>query len=183
MALNFVLTLALAANLGDAIVPPLSLVATDGKPRDLKAEVAKAPLTVFTFFSRKCPCVRAHDPVMVKLRHEFAQKGVQFFIVDSEVGSSIEGDAVEAQRRGYLMPMLLDTDAKLSRAFGANIASTSVIVDSEGKLLYRGAIDSSRKEPTPDATPYLRDAIVALLDGKTPPATEPKSLGCYLKRK
>lgn len=181
--MNLLLPLLLAANLADVTVPALSLESTDGQPRDVKAEVAKAPFTVFTFFSRKCPCVKAHDAVFKKLHEEFSARGVQFFVVDSEVGASLDADRPEVEKRGYPMPMLIDAEAKLSRELGVNFASTTVIVDREGHVRFRGGMDSARHEPTAETTPYLRDALTAVLGGTSPPVTEPKTLGCYLKRR
>ena len=181
--MTLLLSLVLAAGLGDASVAAVKLDGTDGHAHDVKAEVARASFTVFNFFSRKCPCVKAHDGVLKKLHEEFSARGVQFFVVDSEVGASIDADKPEAEKRGYPMPMLIDADAQLSRALGANFASTTVVVARDGHVLFRGGIDSSRHAPDEHSTPYLRDALNALLEGKQPPVTEPKSLGCYLKRK
>lgn len=181
--MTLLLSLVLAANIGDASVPALKLEGTDGHTYDVKADVAAAPFTVFYFFGRKCPCVKAHDAVVNKLQLEFAARGVRFFVVDSEVGAALDADKPEAEKRGYTMPMLIDADGQLSRSLGANFASATVVVDRDGRVLFRGGIDSARHEPDANSTPYLRDALTALLDGKQPPVTEPKTLGCYLRRK
>ncbi len=179
--MTLLLSLVLAANLSDLSVPAVSLAGTDGQTRDLKATVVKSRFTVFTFFSRKCPCVRAHDGVLRKLHSDFSAKGVQFFSVDSESGATVVTDKAEAEKHGYPMPILIDADATLAKAMEATFATTTVIVDAAGHVVYRGGIDSSKHEPDEKTKHWLRDALTALVDGNAPPVTEPKSLGCYLR--
>lgn len=171
-----------ATPLSQLSVPPVELSGSDGQTYALVPLLKRAKLTVFTFFSADCPCVAAHDATMNALYQELAPKGVQFFFVDSEVGASVERGSREATRRGYRAPILVDVDARLSRALDAVYATCSVVVDAQGRVLFRGGIDSAKRAPRPDSTPYLKNALAALLLGQEPNPAEPKSLGCYLSR-
>ena len=42
-------------------------------------------------------------------------------------------------------------------------------------------IDDNRKQPDKVQARYLKDALDAVLAGKTPPVAETKSLGCGIK--
>jgi peroxiredoxin len=164
-------------------LPDLTLAGTDGKSHRLREEAFASKLTVLTFFSADCPCMQEHDAVMKQLAQELGPKGARFIFVDPESHANLDKDRREAERRGYPWPILLDPGGRLSRALEAKFATATVIVDGEGKVHYRGGIDSSKRHPTPETRPYLREALVALLAGEKPPEAEPKSLGCYLRQR
>ncbi len=172
-----------AAPLSSLQLPDLTLQGTDGKSYRLKEEAASSRLTVLTFFSADCPCMQEHDAVMKQLEQELGPQGARFFFVDPESGATLERDKKEASARGYAWPILLDPGGQLSRAMEARFATVTVVVDTSGKVHYRGGIDSSKRHPTPETKPYLKDALQALLAGNRPADAEPKSLGCYLRQK
>ena len=151
----------------------------EGAVRDL---AARAPLTVFVFFSAHCPCQAAHDGRLVALDARYRPRGVQFFAIDSEVGASEERAATEAARRHYTFPILIDKVAQVARRVGAEFATYTIVVDTGGTIRYRGGIDSDRSHLTDDATPYLGDALDDLLAGRPPGTAEAKTLGCALEK-
>jgi hypothetical protein len=142
----------------------------------------RAPLTVLVFFSTGCHCLAAHDARLVALAGRARPRGVQFFMVDSEVDASDARDQAEAQRRGYPFPMFLDHGAKLANQVGAEYASYSVLLDAQGRILYRGGIDSDKSVLHDDATPYLEDALDDALAGRPPRVAYGKALGCALRK-
>lgn len=164
-----------------AAVPDAILVDADGRAVDARALVASSPFTVITFFSATCPTQAAHDARLAHLYARYSARRVQFVAVDSEVGATRERDASEAKRRGYRFPILVDADAVLAHALGADTASFAVVVDACGRVLYSGGIDSDRTHLTADATHYLANALDDLLAGRAPRVTERKSLGCALR--
>jgi hypothetical protein len=106
---------------------------------------------------------------------------VSFVAVDSEVGASVERDRNEATRRAYPYPILIDDHGTVARAYGADYATYSVLVDAGGHILYSGGIDSDKSHLRDDATPFLRDAIDDVLAGGPMRRTEAKALGCSLE--
>lgn len=175
------LTGASVASASDSVLLNLTLEATNGRALELRPTVGAARLTVFVFFSAHCPCMAAHDDRLRQLASGYQARDVQFFLVDSEVGDALERDRAEAQRRQYPFPILADPNGKLAQALGARFATTTVVVDSSGTVRYRGGIDSEKRKPDPAGRFYLKEALSALLAGRTPDFTETKSLGCYLR--
>ncbi|MGD0677262.1 MAG: redoxin family protein [Polyangiaceae bacterium] len=163
-----------------ALTPSVPLVSLDGTTRDARAVAARAPITVFIFFSAHCHCLDAHEARLRAIFDAYASRGVQFVMVDSEVMATPEADAVEAQRRGYRFPILLDRRAMLADALGAEYATYTVVVDSRGSVFYRGGLDSDKQHLHNDAKFYLRDALDDLLAGHRPRHPEGKTLGCAL---
>jgi len=160
------------------------IVVTDsgGRAIDLRTETTGAPATVVEFFSAHCPCQKAHDERLVLLHDVYAPRGVRFVAIDAETGASPARDAEEARARGYPFPLLADATGAAARALGAEFATTTIVLDREGNVRYRGGIDSDRTHLTDDAEPYLRDALDDVLAGRAPRKPTGKVLGCTLER-
>jgi hypothetical protein len=162
-------------------VPEVTLDGTRGDavmyPRDLSA----ARYTVFVFFANSCPCFSVHEPRLRALVDKFGPQGVSFAIVDSEKGRTVAQDGAEAERRKLPAPIFIDSGARLANALGARYATYSVVVDSAGRVRYRGGIDSDKNHLRDDSTAFLSDALGDLLAGREPARAEGKTLGCALQ--
>ena len=163
-------------------VPGAPLLDTAGSTVDVRQLVSAQPLTVLIFFSSECHCLVQHDGRIRELYDAYHPRGVQLLMIDSEVRASPGGDAAEAARRGYRFPVLVDRGAKLADALGAEYATYSVVVDAQGRVLYRGGFDSDNTHLRDHATPYLRNALDDLLAGRPPRVAEAKTLGCALEK-
>jgi hypothetical protein len=160
-------------------LPPLP--GTDGKTH-ASADLQVAPFTVLTFFSSTCPCQRFHDPRLEQLVSRYSSRGVQFLLVDSNYDSSLQADSNEVRARGYSAPILSDPRGTWADAFGARYATFCVILDSSGRIRYRGGLDSDKNSPHADVESYLDDALAALTAGQEPKKVETRVLGCNLVR-
>jgi hypothetical protein len=158
------------------------VVGPKGEAIDAHALVQSAVLTVLVFFSPDCHCLTAHEPRLRALFDAYHARGVQFFLVDSEVRGSLEGDVAEARQRGYPFPILGDRGARLANALGAEYATYTVVFDSQGRVRYRGGIDTDKSHLHDEATAYLKDAIDDLLAARRPRLAEGKTLGCSLQK-
>ena len=163
-------------------VPSVALVGAQGEPLDARSLAGSAPLTVLIFFSPDCHCLRVHEPRLHALFDAYSPRGVQFFMVDSEVRGGVARDAAEARLRGYPFPILGDRGAKLADALGAEYATYTVVFDSQARIRYRGGIDTDKSHVHDDAIPYLKDALDDLLADRPPRVSEGKTLGCSLQK-
>jgi peroxiredoxin len=159
----------------------LSLPGSVGRAHDVTAELASRKLTAFVFYSEDCPCMRVHEGRLAELERRYAPSGVRVVLVDSETTAEAARDAAEARKRGYTLPLLTDAGARLARLFGAKYATHTIVVDATGAVRYSGAIDSDKNVLHADAKPNLREAIDALLAGRTPPVPDREPLGCALQ--
>lgn len=148
---------------------------------DVRRLIASAPFTVLVFFSPDCHCLDAHEGRLRALFDADQPRGVQFVMIDSEVRASPERDAEEARRRRYPFPILTDAHGRLAAALGAVFAGYVVVLDPDGRVHYRGGVDSDKIHLHDDADPYLKNALDALLDHREPPVAEGKTLGCALQ--
>jgi hypothetical protein len=65
---------------------------------------------------------------------------------------------------------------------GAKTTPEIFVVDKDGKLAYHGAFDDRAQPDKKGKTPYVENAVKALLDGKAVDPKEVKSWGCGIKR-
>jgi peroxiredoxin len=163
-------------------LPDATLLTSDG-PHRLAEIVKPGHVTVIVFFSAECPCQAAHDARLRELAVAYRGRGVDVVAVDSEAGASLDRAEKEAKARSYPFPILADPSGALADALGAEFATYTVVVDGEGRVRYRGGLDSDRTHVTDDASLWVRDAVDHLLAGGSPDPTEAEALGCALRRK
>jgi hypothetical protein len=142
--------------------------------------LAESPWTVLVFFSADCRTLAVHEARLRAIADTYRPRGVHIVMIDSERGASQERDDAAAARRGYPFPIWVDRDASLARALGAEYAAYAVVVDTAGRVRYRGGIDSDRTHLTAGATMYLQDALDDLIAGREPRRSG-EALGCALR--
>jgi peroxiredoxin len=157
---------------------PAVLEGTDGRPHSVPSP--EGSLTVLEFFSATCPCQAAHDERLRSIAVDYAARGVAVLAIDSEVDAKVERDRAEAARRQYPFPVVLDRGAAIARAYQAEYATYTVLMDRAGNVLYRGGIDSDKRHLHPDATSFLREALDDAIAGRPVRRPEGKTLGCSL---
>lgn len=139
--------------------------------------------TVVTFFSASCPSQKLHDARLVELARAYAPRGVRFVAIDAEAEAEGERDGREAAARGYPFPLLVDPGGVWADRFGATASTETFVLDREGRVRYRGGIDSDRTHASSSVQPWLRDALDALLAGHEPPRATTTPQGCAIRRR
>jgi hypothetical protein len=126
---------------------------------------------------------------MKYLPAQFRGLDVRFMAVSSTPEGQDGGGAVLAARGklelGMTMPILMDSDGVMAKAYHVEKAPTVFVIDDEGILVYAGAIDNAPNGILPEDAPranYLRDAIRATLDGEVITTTTTKPYGCNIAK-
>ncbi|GIW79852.1 MAG: thiol-disulfide isomerase [Gemmatales bacterium] len=143
----------------------------------------KAIVVVFT--GTACPLNNQFMPVLVKLYHEFAARGVQFLAINANAQDSLSDVARHAKEFKIPFPVLKDAGNKVADVFRAERTPEAFLLDASHRLRYRGRISDqfgigyARPQPKHD---FLADAINQLLAGEkvTTPITQPE--GCLIGR-
>jgi peroxiredoxin len=149
--------------------------------RDLRS--AKA--VVLVFMSNACPGVKAYDARLRDLHASYHEKGVAFLAlnpIDEEIypGEDLASMASAAKLRSLPYAYAKDTAQQVAMAYGAVCTPHVFVLDHDGKICYRGRIDDALLEQRAKKR-YLRDAIDAVLAGRTPEVTETAPLGCAIE--
>jgi thiol-disulfide isomerase/thioredoxin len=147
-------------------------------------EFSKAKATVLMFVATDCPNSNTYAPVLARLYREYATRGVAFFNVYSDPSES--APSVRKHDADFLTPFaaLLDPHQTLARQTGARSTPEAVILDPDGKVLYRGRVDNrfvafgtTRYQPTEND---LQEAIDAILRGQAVPHPVTRTVGCAI---
>lgn len=151
----------------------------------LKSEVA----TVIMFICNHCPYVRHIHSQLVQLPKEYQSKGVKFAAISSNDADQYPDDSPEkmkeeALRLGYTFPYLYDESQSVAQAYSAACTPDFYVFDKDLLCVYRGQLDDSRRGSELPVTGHdLRQALDALLEGRSVSEVQTPSLGCNIKWK
>lgn len=139
---------------------------------------------VLVFITTDCPIANYYQPTLRRMTAEFADSGVQFFLLHSDRDTK-QKDAVEhAKDFEIKAPVVLDANQKIARRVAARVTPEAFLVDRDGKIRYRGRIDDlyadyGKRRRTPQSHD-LKNAIESFLAGEKIEKPKTKAVGCYI---
>ena len=136
--------------------------------------------TALLFISAQCPVSNLYTPRMAALAKSYQDRGVAFYAVYPDADESMAEVKAHAAAHGIEFPVVRDASHALTRYAGAKMTPESVLIDSTGKILYRGRIDDNVIS-TRVRTHDLAEAIDAELAGKPLAVSERPSFGCAIR--
>lgn len=168
--------------LGDPC-PAFSLQGTDGKTH---GPAASGPMLV-VFLSTECPYVMATQARIQAYAAKYAGRVAVFGInandVDAHAKESLADMQAQAKGQGFTFAYLKDAPQIVARAFGAVCTPDFFLFDGTRKLIYRGRMDDSWRDPAKVTARDLESATEALLAGRPIPQDQIPSRGCSIKWK
>ncbi len=177
------------AKVGHA-APEFTLTGADGKTYNLADY--KGNVVVLEWFCSSCPdsgagsdsywgngnaattvaAVKAADPKAIYLMINSTKDGYQGKTSADEGAIS----AAITSKAGQSVPVLIDADGKVGKAYGAKTTPHVFIVDGTGNVAYIGAPMSADGK-----TNYIVNAVTALKAGKPVEPSSTKNKGCSVK--
>lgn len=131
-----------------------------------------------------CPIVRNSMPAFKKLRDEYADKGVQFFLINSNLQDNRKSVAREAEEFGYDIPVLIDDTQIIGESMDLVRTGEVFVLDPQTwSVTYHGAVDDRLDYETQKAAAgkhYLKDAIDNMLAGEPVAVASTDPLGCLI---
>jgi peroxiredoxin len=174
----------------DAPAPAFSAQDQDGRTRTLAD--FKGKVVVLEWTSDACPYSHKHydSGAMQRLQARALKQGVVWLTVITDAPGTTgymnpeQVRAWKARVRSHAAAVLIDSDARVARAYEAKTTPHMFIVDKAGKLVYMGGIDD---RPYTDpaslrgARNYVALALADLKAGR--PIAEPvtRPYGCSVK--
>lgn len=177
-----------------AAAPEFSLPGVDGRTYSL-GDFAAARALVVVFTCNHCPTAQYYEGRLMQLAADYRDKGVALVAISpndphsvrldelgwADLGDSFADMKLRAKERGFSFPYLYDGETQeASRAYGPVATPHVFLFDGERKLRYAGGIDDSERVQHVKVQ-HLREALDAVLAGKTPPAAQTKVVGCSVK--
>jgi peroxiredoxin len=145
-----------------------------------------AAATVVYFTCNHCPYALAWHERVIAVARDYAQRDVRVLAINPNDAERYPRDSVEAMRERVEqgdfdgVPYLRDESQQVARDYDAKTTPDLFVLDSGGRLRYRGAPDSDHADPAQNAQ-WLRAALDAVLDGRSPEPAETPPVGCSIK--
>ena len=164
-----------------------SLPGVDGKTHSLR-DYADKKAVVVVFTCNHCPWAQAWEGRINQIQVDYGAKGVQVLAINANDAVSHPGDSFEkmkerAAEKDFKIPYLRDDSQTTAQAYGAERTPEVFLFDSAGELQYHGAVDDNGEDPAAVQSAYLREALDAVLAGKSPVTKETPPKGCTIKWK
>jgi len=159
-------------------LPDIELWDLHGEPHRLAA--ADGRIKVIILWSAECPAVRLIEPRLASLQRGWPTAvGLLFVAPNANEPREMLQNAARAHN---IQPLLVDEGGQVADRLGGTTTPQAMVIDGEGCLRYRGAVDDStmsRREPTRH---FLADAVLAVLAGGSPEPAETPTYGCVIVR-
>ena len=159
--------------------------ASDFELRDLRGNLHKLSdyrgrIVILNFWSAECPHSERTDSLMLDSLARWGDK-VVFLPIASNRNESIQM-VEEAATRRRIPTVLLDKEHKVADLYGAISTPHVFVIDRQGILRYRGAVDDMKFRQPKATRFYLEEVVEALLDGQKPDLEETLAYGCAIMR-
>jgi len=157
-----------------------------GKEISLKDAAKKNGLLVM-FSCNTCPYVIKNQGRTTEVGNYALTKEIGFILVNANEGNRSGADSYAAmqqyaKKQGYKWNYVVDENSVLADAFGAKRTPECYLFNSEGKLVYHGAIDDNPTDESAVNRKHLKDAMDQLLKGEEISVKTSRSVGCGIKR-
>lgn len=159
--------------------------APDFELPDLKGKLHKLSdyygrLVVVNFWSAECPHSERTDQVILDALVRWGEEVVLLPIASNRNESAQMVEEVAKTR--HIPTVLLDAEHVVADLYEAVSTPQVFVIDGEGILRYRGAVDDAKfRQPKPTHY-YLQNVLDALLHGRKPDMEETLAYGCAIVR-
>lgn len=133
-----------------------------------------------------CPIVRNASEDLSALQAQFADKGVRFLMLNSNLQDDRAEVAAEAAEYGFDVPILMDEQQLIGESLGVTRTAEVFILDPKQgyKVVYHGPLNDRQtfeRQRSEAANNYVADALTAMIAGEEPASREGGRIsGCII---
>lgn len=169
-----------------AYAPDFELPGTDGAVHHLARYLESHRAIVVVFMCNHCPYVKLYLDRLKQLQEAVRSQGVTLIGINSNDDQQFPDDSYEnmktfAAENQVNFLYLRDVTQDVASAFGAQKTPHVFLLNQQGILCYKGAIDDNAQTPSAVTQSYLQDAIAAVLKGEAISPTSTDPVGCSVK--
>jgi AhpC/TSA family len=172
--------------------PAPDFSATDSKGAPVRLSDYLGKIVVLEWTNADCPYTRKHyNSGNMQSVQGLAQKSgvIWLTVISSAPGkqgyvNGAAADALTVSRKAMPTKVLLDPSGGVARLYAAKTTPHMFVIDAKGTLQYMGGIDSiatSDEADIPRAEPYLKEAMLEVVQGKPVAHPVTKPYGCSIK--
>jgi peroxiredoxin len=137
-------------------------------------------IVILNFWSAECPHSERTDHYLLSLLPGWEGEVVLLSIAANRNESVPVVEQAASARR--LTTVLVDVQQAVSDLYAAVTTPHVFLVDRDGILRYRGAVDDVTFRQRQATRSFLREAVEALLSGRLPEVRETPAYGCAIVR-
>jgi len=156
--------------------PDFELPDLQGIPHQLSDYLGK--IVIINFWSAECPHSERTDRSTIACWVQWGEDVVMLSIAANR-NESIQM-LEEAAKTRRLPPVLIDAEHAVADVYEAQTTPHVFVVDREGILRYRGAVDDVTFRHRKATRFFLKEAVDALLDRRLPKLIEMPAYGCTI---
>ncbi len=140
------------------------------------------------FSCNTCPYVIKNEERILQAIAYAQKNSLGVIIVNSNEDKRNDDDSYSAmqeyaKKQGFSCYYVVDSNSEMANVFGATRTPETFILNKEGTVLYKGALDDSPADAKKVTKLYLQQAIDEIVANKPITNTATKSIGCTIKRK
>lgn len=174
----------LAAVAGHAMrVDNFMLLDQDGQAHELHY-YSDASAIVLIVQGNGCPIVRNALPDYRAISDVYAERGVRFLMINSNLQDHRESIAAEAREWDIPYPILVDETQLVGESLGLTRTAEVMVIDPRRwEIVYRGAVNDRltyERQKQAASEHYLRDALDAVLAGDVAAIEDHGAKGCLI---
>ena len=159
-------------------VPDFSLPDLAGKIRRLSDYRGK--IVIVNFWSCECPHSERTDKIILPM---FVQWRDDVVMLSVAANRSESAQSVEEAAKTHRLPIvLIDADDSVADLFDAQTTPHIFVIDREGILRYRGAVDDVTFRQRNPTRFFLDEVVESLLENRLPTLMETPAYGCTIVR-
>ena len=168
-------------------MPDFSLPDAHGRTVSSDTLVGEKGLLV-GFMCNHCPYAQAVWPRLIRLAAWCRPLGVHTIAINPNIHPDYPEDAPQKMAEkeklwGIGFPYLADEHQQTARAFRAQCTPDLYLFNASRGLVYHGRLDDNWKDPAKVKREELKEAVEALIAGKTASGIQHPSMGCSIKWK
>ena len=164
----------------------VKMVDVSGKKVSLN-EVKMENGLLVNFSCNTCPWVIAWQDRYNQLSDLSLANNIGFITINpnsrnrEKIGEGLDDMKEFSKKYDHDFLYTVDKNSEIARAFGATSTPHIYLFNSDGKLVYRGAIDDNARNKNKVKESYLSNALDNMLEGLPIKNSETKALGCSIK--
>lgn len=169
-------------DVGDAAPQIGGLEAVDGKTYSL-SDFAEKEAVVVVFTCNGCPVAQAYNERFNEFVADYEGKPVAFLAinVNGDPSESLQAMKKFAKEEELKFAYARDDSQKSGREYGATVTPHVFVLNKDRRVVYMGAWDDSPMNADKVEKTYVRDAVEAVLAGRTPDEAETQQVGCGIR--
>lgn len=140
----------------------------------------RGKIVIVNFWSAECPHSERTDNYLVDLLERWNGEVVMLSIASNRNESAQRIEEAAKARRVPLV--LMDTEHAVADLYEAVTTPHAFVLDQQGILRYRGAVDNIRFRRREATQFFLTEAVETLLRGELPAVNETPAYGCTIVR-